>query len=181
MTQSPEGGPPSHPEFDPAPGPPNEAPDPDRTPAGAPREIKAAVVVLTVLAAVLVFFGALYLVMVEQLQSDLRASMDELGQGASITDAQLRLMIRLVGGFLLFVGLGNGLTVQGLRSRRVWARRLGFFTAGAVVVLGLLAVATGSFNLPLVILTGLAVAGVFLLSKPAVRTYLSAPVKRSPY
>lgn len=176
MTQSPEGGPPSYPEFDPAPGPPTP-----EAPTATPREVKAAVVVLTVLAAVLVFFGALYLVMVDQLQSDLRAAMDELGQGASITDAQLRMMIRLVGGFLLFVGLGNGLTVQGLRSRRGWARRLGFFTAGAVVVLGLLAVATGSFNLPLVILTGLAVAGVFLLSKPAVRIYLSIPAKRSPY
>jgi uncharacterized membrane protein (DUF2068 family) len=106
--------------------------------------------------------------------NEMRAAMTtDLPSAMSISDADLRTAVRVVGVVLILLGLGHAASAQGIRSRRRWARPVGYVSSGLILAFTVLSFATGAISVPALVLALLALGVILQLSKPALRGYLS--------
>ncbi len=155
-------------QADRAKGSPNGAPEP-------PREVRRASLVQTVIAVILVFFGVFYLTQADNLTTELMRAMESVDAElvAKISIAQLGSVVRTAAVVLLVIGLGHGAAAHGLRSRKTWARPVGFVFSGLLVALTVLSIFSGALSYPVLLMGLLAVWAIVLTTRPAVKTYLS--------
>ena len=177
MSQQPGDGPKPFGGFESAPETPDENRAGENRPGeGAPpREVKRAMVVQTIIAAIMVFFGVFYLAQTESLTGDLMRELTRLDNPAvaDISVAQLAGVVRVAAVMLLVLGLGHGLAAQGLHSRKTWARPVGFVFSGVMVAITIMSFFSGTASYPILIMGLLGAWSIVLIGRPRVKTYLS--------
>ncbi|PRZ32756.1 hypothetical protein CLV47_12629 [Antricoccus suffuscus] len=175
MSQQPDDGHKPFGGFESAPEQPDRADGPQSEAPKPPREVRRASVVQTVIAVILVFFGVFYLTQTDNLTSELMRAMESVDAKmvADISIAQLASVVRTAAVVLLIIGLGHGAAAHGLRSRKTWARPVGFVFSGLLVALTVLSMFSGAMSYPVLLMGLLAVWAIVLTSRPAVKTYLS--------
>lgn len=158
-------------QADPPAGPQPHGGDPSQP----PREVRRASIVQTVIAVILVFFGVFYLAQTDSLTTELMRTMEsaDAKMVADISMAQLAAVVRVAAVILLVIGVGHGAAAHGLRGRKTWARPVGFVFSGLLVALTVLSMLGGALSYPVLLMGLLAVWAIVLISRPAVKKYLS--------
>lgn len=166
--------------------PPPELRDkaPDKASEEPPLEVKRITTLYTATAAFLVFIGVMGLVLLKDQERALRKAINEVGDErtrAALSDpGLLRGTLIMLGVAVLIVAIGHGLTAQGLRDRKSWARPVGFTFSGILLGVAVLLTIGGGFSMQSVFFLVAGLSGILGLAKPAVRDYLQPWPKHTP-